>query len=87
MDTKNIEHDAKAVTGILLDRLEKEGIEILLNAEIDQFLTANEVTTSLKHEGKKHTVWCRICRSRQAVNLKVQLKRFNWSEENKIIHQ
>lgn len=49
-----LEHDDKAITGILLDRLEKEGIEILLNAEIDQFLTANEVTISLKNRGKKN---------------------------------
>ena len=47
-----LEHDDKAITDILLERLKKEGIDILLNAEIDQFLTGNEVTVSLKNRGK-----------------------------------
>lgn len=48
-----LEHDDKAITDILLERLKMQGIEILLNAEIDQFLTANEATVSLKNRGKK----------------------------------
>ncbi|MBC7628720.1 NAD(P)/FAD-dependent oxidoreductase, partial [Ferruginibacter sp.] len=47
-----LEHDDKAITDILLERLKKEGIDILLNAEIDQFLTGNEATVSLKNRGK-----------------------------------
>ncbi len=49
-----LEHDDKAITDILLlERLKKEGIEIFLNAEIDHFGSATEVTISLKNKGKK----------------------------------
>lgn len=43
-----LEHDDKAVTGILLNQLKNEGINFLLNAQTDYFPTANEAAVKLK---------------------------------------
>lgn len=45
-----LEHDDKAVTEILLKRLQNEGAEFLSNAQTDHFPSANEAAVKLKDE-------------------------------------
>jgi pyruvate/2-oxoglutarate dehydrogenase complex dihydrolipoamide dehydrogenase (E3) component len=48
---KILEHDDAAVTEILLEQLQKEGINFLFNADPDHFISANEALVKLK-DGK-----------------------------------
>ena len=48
---KILEHDDPALTEILLEQLQKEGINFLLNAEVEHFISANEALIKLK-DGK-----------------------------------
>lgn len=43
-----LEHDDSCVTAILMDQLQKEGVEIILNAQTDKFISANEAVIILK---------------------------------------
>lgn len=45
-----LEQDDKAVTGVLLTQLQKEGIDFLLNAQTDTFPSANQAAIKLKDE-------------------------------------
>jgi len=44
-----LEHDDPSVTEILLQQLQKEGIDFILNADVDHFISANEVLINLKN--------------------------------------
>jgi len=48
-----LKNDDEAVTSILLDQLQKEGIEFYFNAKADHFSSANEATIILKDRSKK----------------------------------
>ena len=48
-----LEHDDKAVTEILYQQLEEEGIDFILNADVDSFPTLNEALIKLKHGGTR----------------------------------
>jgi pyruvate/2-oxoglutarate dehydrogenase complex dihydrolipoamide dehydrogenase (E3) component len=52
---KILEHDDEAVTKILLQKLQQEGIEFYFNAAIDNFTSANEAMVKLK-DGNTTTV-------------------------------
>jgi pyruvate/2-oxoglutarate dehydrogenase complex dihydrolipoamide dehydrogenase (E3) component len=45
---KILEHDDPAVTEILLEQLQKEGVHFLLNADVEHFISANEALVKLK---------------------------------------
>jgi pyruvate/2-oxoglutarate dehydrogenase complex dihydrolipoamide dehydrogenase (E3) component len=48
-----LEHDDKAVTKVLQQQLEGEGIDFILNADVDGFPTDREATIKLKEGGTK----------------------------------
>lgn len=50
-----LEHDDKEVTAILLKKLQEEGIQFYLNAEVSAFISANEAGIKFK-DGTKETV-------------------------------
>jgi len=52
---KILEHDDKHVTSVLLQQLKQEGIEFLLNADVERFLSSDKATILLK-EGEKRNV-------------------------------
>ena len=49
-----LEHDDPIVTGVLMEQLQKEGVEILVNAKVDKFITANEAVIKLKDNSSKN---------------------------------
>ena len=71
-----LEKDDKAVSAILLDQLKKEGIEFLLNAVTDHFVSANEATIRLKDKTTKNilfdAVFAGIGRALNLDDLKLQ---------------
>ncbi len=48
-----LEHDDKAVTEVLHRQLQKEGMELILGADIDSFPSSNEALITLKDGGTK----------------------------------
>lgn len=48
-----LEHDDEDMAAVLLERLKKEGIRFIFNADIDHFSTANEATIHLKDDIKQ----------------------------------
>ncbi len=48
-----LEHDDKAVTTVLQKQLEKEGLEVILNADVDGFTSPSEAIIKLKEGGTK----------------------------------
>jgi pyruvate/2-oxoglutarate dehydrogenase complex dihydrolipoamide dehydrogenase (E3) component len=51
-----LEHDDKAVTKVLYQQLEKEGLEFIFNAEVESFPSANEAIIKLKDGGMRTVV-------------------------------
>ena len=49
-----LEHDDPVITEILLKQLEKEGIEFILNASVDQFVSQDQAMVVLKNGGIKN---------------------------------
>lgn len=50
-----LKHDDEVVTEILLKRLEKEGIEFMLDTDIDHFITSNKASVKCE-DGKSHEI-------------------------------
>ena len=48
-----LEHDDKTVIKVLLQQLQKEGLEFILNAKIESFFSADEAVVSLKNGTKQ----------------------------------
>jgi pyruvate/2-oxoglutarate dehydrogenase complex dihydrolipoamide dehydrogenase (E3) component len=53
---KILEHDDNAVTDLLLNQLQNEGINFLFNADIDSFNSANEAIIKLK-DGRSQNIY------------------------------
>ncbi|GAC1387381.1 MAG: FAD-dependent oxidoreductase [Ginsengibacter sp.] len=49
-----LDHDDPYVTAVLMDQLQKEGVEILLNAQVDKFISAIEAVIKLKDGSSKN---------------------------------
>ncbi|MEO6133660.1 MAG: NAD(P)/FAD-dependent oxidoreductase, partial [Ginsengibacter sp.] len=51
--SKILEHDDKTLAEILLKQLQKEGIEFILNADVDHFISSNKATIKFKNSSSK----------------------------------
>ena len=71
-----LEKDNKVVTDILLAQLKQEGIQFILNAITDHFISANEVSINVKDKGTQRVlfdaVFVSMGRELQLDNLKLQ---------------